>query len=277
MPTFKSFYPVKRQGLIAFPGGFSSARSQRVVAPVAAVLLILLVQEFLSRTGIIDPLRFPPASLVLATLVSEIVTGRAWTPVSRTLLTWFVALSLSFVSALCVGILIGMNRTVRSLFSVCIEFLRPIPSTALIPLVILTLGANMKGAIFLTWFGTVWQILPMIVRGISTIEPVSHDTARVFGFSSWQRLLWLTIPSMESYLLTGLRIGAAAALVLLIGMELLTGITGVGRDISLAYAGSNLRLMYAYVLISGLLGAGVNLLLSRAIDWRARYIGGTVK
>jgi ABC-type nitrate/sulfonate/bicarbonate transport system permease component len=244
------------------------------LAPVVGVLVIAGSEELLSRTGLISPSKFPPASRVLGALAQEIGSGAIIEPVSRTLLTWAVSLVIAFFGAVVIGTVLGLSRTLLALCAPIIEFLRPVPATALIPLVILAIGANMRGAMFLTVFGTIWQILPIVIRATAIGDPVAQDTARVFGFTAWQRLRWVTFPAMEPYLLTALRIGASAALVILVGMELLVGITGIGRKIALSYDGENLRLMYAYVLVSGVLGAGVNLLLNTLIARRMALRGG---
>jgi ABC-type nitrate/sulfonate/bicarbonate transport system permease component len=238
------------------------------------LILVASFEEILSRFGAINGVQFPPISRVMSALLDEMTSGDLWRPLQQTLATWLLALALSFVGALVVGTVIGSSRVVRELTSPILEFLRPIPSTALIPLVILTLGVNIYGATFLTFVGTLWQILPMVVRAQSGVDPVSRDTALVYGFTPWQRFRWLTLPSMEPYLLTALRIGASAALILLVGMELLTGVAGIGREISLAYAGSNLPRMYAYILVSGLLGASINLVLARVIAARIATVKG---
>jgi ABC-type nitrate/sulfonate/bicarbonate transport system permease component len=257
-----------------------SGRSGNVLSasvPFVFIILLATLQDLSSRLGVINSTKFPPFGDVIGALVSEIAGGRLVAPVLVTVGTWLASLAISFLGALILGGLIGASPALRALFAPIIEFLRPVPSTALIPLVVLVIGANFRGALFLTAFGTVWQILPMVVRAISTIDLVASDTARVFALTGWQRLRWLTLPSMEPFLLTGLRIGASTSLVLLIGIELLVGISGIGREISIAYAGGSLRLMYAYVLVAGFLGLAFNLGLARVVEYRLALVRGSTR
>ena len=62
-----------------------------------------------------------------------------------------------------------------------IEFLRPIPSAALIPLLVLTLGTNVKSEVFLAAFGAFWPLLVQTMYGVRDVDPVALDTARSFG------------------------------------------------------------------------------------------------
>ncbi|THT98810.1 ABC transporter permease subunit [Lampropedia puyangensis] len=242
--------------------------------PFITLVLLLSVAEFLSRQALINPRKFPPVSAVLQALWTEASTGRLWPSLSQTLLTWALALAVSFAVALLLGVGLGTQRVIRASALPVLEFIRPVPSTALIPLVILTLGTSLQAALFLTAFGTVWQILPSILRGVARVDPVVEDTARAFGFTTSQRLRWIVLPGMTPYLWTALRLGAAAALVLLISMELLAGINGVGHQIAMAYAGGNTTAMYAYILVAALVGGIVNLGLTRLVEQRIARAGG---
>ena len=239
-----------------------------VSTPLLTLIALAAVQEGLARSGAINPRKFPPVSQVLEALLAEISQGRLWSPLAQTLGTWALAVLVSFVLALLLGIGLGSHRFIRAAATPIIEFIRPVPSTALIPLVVLTLGSGLQGALFLTCFGTVWQILPSIFRGLGQVETVAEDTARAFSFSRWQRLRWLVVPSMLPFLWTALRLGAAAALVLLISMELLAGINGIGHEIANAYAGANTPTLYAYILVAALIGGAVNLLLGAYVKQR---------
>jgi ABC-type nitrate/sulfonate/bicarbonate transport system permease component len=83
---------------------------------------------------------------------------------------------------------------------------------------------------------------------------VATDTARSFGFSRIQRLLYVTFPSAVPYIATGLRISSAVALILSVTAELVIGSAGLGREINVARAGGNVELMYALIIQTGLLG-----------------------
>ena len=59
-----------------------------------------------------------------------------------------------------------------------IEFLRPIPSAALIPVLFLTLGTNLNSEIFLATFGAFWPLLVQTMYGVHDVDPIATDTAR---------------------------------------------------------------------------------------------------
>ena len=63
-----------------------------------------------------------------------------------------------------------------------IEFLRPIPSVALIPLAVLIYGSGLESKVFLAAFAATWPLLMQTLYGVQDVDPVATDTARSFGF-----------------------------------------------------------------------------------------------
>jgi ABC-type nitrate/sulfonate/bicarbonate transport system permease component len=144
-----------------------------------------------------------------------------------------------------------------------IEFLRPIPSVALIPLAVLIWGSGLESKVFLAAFAATWPLLMQTLYGVQDVDPVATDTARSFGFSRPQRLVHVTLPSAVPYIATGVRISAAVALILAVTAELVIGSPGLGREINIARQSEAVDDMYALIAVTGLLGWGVNVVFSR--------------
>ena len=96
------------------------------------------------------------------------------------------------------GVALGLSDLGASAFRVPIEFLRPIPSAALIPLLFLTLGTNFKSEVFLATFGAFWPILVQTMYGVRDVDPVTSDTARSFGVPPTERLWRITLPERRA-------------------------------------------------------------------------------
>ena len=207
---------------------------------------------------------FPPISETLATLGEELGTASFWDAVANTLQGWALGLAIAAAAAIPLGIVIGSSRLLYRALRVPIEFLRPIPSVALIPLAILIYGTGLGGKVFLAAFACFWQLLVATLYGVQDTDPVATDTARSFGFSHAQRLFRVTLPSAVPYIATGLRIASAVALILTITAELVIGAEGLGRSINLARSGGNEELMYALILATGVLGLLLNAIFVRA-------------
>jgi ABC-type nitrate/sulfonate/bicarbonate transport system permease component len=231
--------------------------------PLVAVLLLLLLWEAIVRAGLIPESSIPPASAAIGELVEEVGTTEMWKAVGNTLQGWAIGLLLAIVIGVTAGIVIGSSRWVYRALRIPIEFLRPIPSVALIPLAVLVYGSGLESKVFLAAFAATWPLLMQTLYGVQDVDPVATDTARAFGFSRGARLVRVTLPSAVPYIATGVRISAAVALILVVTAELVIGAPGLGRGINLARQGGNVELMYALILATGLLGMAVNAVFTR--------------
>ena len=84
--------------------------------------------------------------------------------------------------------IIGSSRWVYRAFRVPIEFLRPIPSVALIPLAVLIYGTGLESKVFLAAFASFWPLLIQTIYGVQDVDPVATDTARSFGLGRLARM-----------------------------------------------------------------------------------------
>jgi ABC-type nitrate/sulfonate/bicarbonate transport system permease component len=191
---------------------------------------------------------------------------------------WALGLGIATALAVPIGIVIGSSRLLYRASRAVIEFLRPIPSVALIPLAILIYGTGLQSKVFLATFACFWQMLVQTLYGVQDVDPVATDTARSFGFSRVQRLFRVTLPSSIPYIATGLRIASAVSLILNVTAELVIGSAGLGRSINVARSGGDVELMYALIIATGLLGVVLNAIFvqgeRRLLHWHPSHRPG---
>ncbi|MEA2379303.1 MAG: hypothetical protein QOK00_1856 [Thermoleophilaceae bacterium] len=226
--------------------------------PWLSVAAVLVLFELLPRIGVLPREHFPPISQTLDTLAQQAGESKFWDAVGNTLQGWALGLGIAAALAIPLGIVIGSSRLLYRAMRGLIEFLRPIPSVALIPLAILVYGTGLQSKVFLAAFASFWQVLVATLYGVQDVDPVATDTARSFGFSRVQRLFRVTLPSAVPYVATGLRIASAVSLILTVTAELVIGSAGLGRSINLARSGGNEELMYALIVATGVLGLVLN-------------------
>jgi ABC-type nitrate/sulfonate/bicarbonate transport system permease component len=232
--------------------------------PWLGVATTLAALELLTRTNAISSRHFPPPTEMFSALADQVTTGEFWAAVGNTLEGWALGLAVAAAIAVPVGIVVGSSRPLYRSVRAVIEFLRPIPSVALIPLAVLIWGSGLESKVFLAAFASTWPLLMQTLYGVQDVDPVATDTARSFGFSRPQRLLYVTLPSAVPYIATGVRISAAVALILAVTAELVIGAPGLGREINIARQGGAVDIMYALIVVTGLLGWAVNVLFTRA-------------
>jgi ABC-type nitrate/sulfonate/bicarbonate transport system permease component len=224
--------------------------------------------ELLPRLGVVPARWVPPLSEVGRALAAEARERRFWDAVADTLLTWALGLAIAVIAGVVVGVVIGAVPVLRAATASTIEFLRPIPSVALIPLVTVLYGVTIKSTLVLVVYASFWQVLIQVLHGVADVDPVARDTASIYRLPKVRYLYW---PTALPYVATGVRLAAAVALILTVTGELVIGSPGLGKQIAVAQMSDRVPLMYALVLVTGLIGVAANVLARlaerRALAW----------
>ncbi|MCU1545264.1 MAG: transporter permease [Homoserinimonas sp.] len=243
-------------------------------------MLFLLIWEAATRTGLVNPKFFPPATVVLAQLGQDLVSADFWASVGLTMRSWLIGLLSAGIAATALGFIIGSSTFLRRITHSTIEFLRPIPSVALIPLAVLLFGIKMESSLMLIIYASFWQILIQVLYGTADVDSVAMDTAKSYGLGWWARIRYVVWPTTLPYLITGLRLAAAVALILAITAELVIGAPGLGKEIALNQSGGSVVPMYSLVVATGLIGVAINigmrLLEKRVLRWHSSQRGDVI-
>jgi ABC-type nitrate/sulfonate/bicarbonate transport system permease component len=224
------------------------------LAGLAAVL------EAVPRLGLVSPRYLPPFSRLVGALGQQAGQREFWLALGETLRGWAIGLAIAVTAGVVVGLVIGSVTGLRAVTGSTIEFLRPIPSVALIPLAVLLFGTNLRSTLLLVVYAAFWQVLVQVLAGVADVDPVAAETARSYRLGAWARLAHLTWPSALPYVLTGVRLAAAVALVLAVTAELVIGSPGLGQEIAIAQTSNAVATLYALVVVTGLVGVAINML-----------------
>lgn len=260
----------------------AASRSARRRIPDAAlpwlsVAGVLVLFEILPRIGILPREHFPPISETISTLVDQLGESSFWEAVWNTLQGWALGLGIAAALAIPLGIVIGSSRLLYRATRGVIEFLRPIPSVALIPLAVLMFGTRLQSTLLLVVYASFWQVLIQVLYGVADVDPVAQDTARSYRLGRWARIRYLVWPTALPYVMTGVRLAASVALILAITAELIIGSPGLGREIAIAQTSGAVAIMYALVVATGLLGVIINVLVRllerRVLSWHVSVRG----
>ncbi|GAA3208019.1 ABC transporter permease [Actinocorallia longicatena] len=224
--------------------------------------------ELAPRTGLVDERYLPPFSAMVTALADQAATEQFWRSLAETLRGWAIGLTAAMAAGVLLGILIGGIPLLREATASTIEFLRPIPSVALIPLAVLLFGTGMRSTLVLVVYASFWQVLVQVLYGVRDVDPVARETARSYRFRPLTRVRTVIWPTALPYVMTGFRLGAAVALILEVTGELVIGSPGLGREIAVAQTSGAVASMYALVIVVGLIGVAVNTV-ARATERRA--------
>ncbi|WP_395104876.1 ABC transporter permease [Actinomadura sp. SCN-SB] len=216
------------------------SRTGTWVRGAVGVAVLFAASEALGRAGIVDRSYLPPASDVVVR-AAELATDTEFLfNVRVTLTAWALGLLSAIAIAVPLGLLLGSVPAVNTATRAIVEFLRPIPSVALIPLAALLLGSGLEMEVPLIIYASSWPILFNTMYGLDEVDPTAKETLRSFGFGRMQVLLRVSLPSAAPFIATGIRLAAAIALILAIGTEILSGF-GDGLGTFIGEAGITLN------------------------------------
>lgn len=264
-------------------GGRRPAWIGRWARGAAGVVVFLLLAEAAGRLGIISRSALPLTSSVAWRTVLLAGNGRFLADLGATVEAWAVGMAITVAVGVPLGVLLGSLPGVRTATRAVVEFLRPIPSVALILLVSLLLGPGLRMAATLIVYGAIWPVLYNTVAGIDDVDPVAKETHRAFGFSRLQAVWMVSLPSAAPFIGTGIRLASAVALILDIATGYITGPIngpGIGAYISNEATGTgNLTVILAATVWAGILGLVLDLLLTgvqrRLLRWHHTRLGET--
>ncbi|MEV5898289.1 ABC transporter permease [Nonomuraea fuscirosea] len=248
----------------------------RLLRGVAGVTGFLVAAELFIRFGLGEGLVFPAPSAILLGAWELLADGAFLEGALATLTNWVLGLLAATAVAVPAGVLLGALPPAERAIRPVLEFLRPIPSVAIIPLAILLIPVDELMKVSVIVYASIWPILINTLYGMRDVDPMAKDTLRAFGFGPLAVLVRVSLPSAAPFVATGVRIAAGIALVLAVSAELVAGgAAGIGVYVNVAGSGNRTDLMMAATFWAGVLGVAANLALlageRRLFHWhRAR-------
>jgi ABC-type nitrate/sulfonate/bicarbonate transport system permease component len=234
---------------------------------------VIVLWELASVTGLLPRDSFPSTVDVGSQLWVLLQSPYLWGAVGQTFQGWAMGIVIGSVLAVIVGALLGRNWFAFASVIPVIEFLKTVPTIAILPLVIVVLGPTLHMKVFVVAWGIFWPLVIQVIYGVRAVDPVVRDNARVLQLRGWRLFTTVTLPSAAPYVATGMRVAAAVGLILAVIAELIGGAPGLGLNILVAEnAGpSELPAMYVYILMTGVVGILVTALFTllerRMLHW----------
>jgi ABC-type nitrate/sulfonate/bicarbonate transport system permease component len=156
-----------------------------------------------------------------------------------------------------------------------LESLRPMPKAALLPVLMLFLGIDTTMKVTAIVLSTFFPVLINTMQGVRGVDPVLIATGRTFGLSRFAITRKIVLPAAFPYILAGMRIGVALALLVTILAEMLAGTGGLGFIIIDNQRSFLIRQMYSWLVILALLGlclnAAMNFAERRLAPWLEKH------
>jgi ABC-type nitrate/sulfonate/bicarbonate transport system permease component len=224
----------------------------------AVLVALLVVWELSVRLKWVVTPTWPAVSTVFETFWTSLADGTYLEVFGPSLKRLVIGYVIATVCAVGIGIAMGVWRRMYLLFEPLVELLRPIPSPAYLPMAIIFLGIDDTMKVFMVAFASFFPILLNTVTGVRSVDPVLLDTGRTFGLRRAQIIRRIVLPAAAAYILTGMRISLAIALIVTVIAEMVAGNSGIGFYILSAQRSFLMPEMYAGVIALALLGFALN-------------------
>lgn len=223
-----------------------------IALPVPIVFII--VWELLSQNGIVNPAVFPPPSIIFSTFwemtKSTELIHHAIISVWRVLQGFFIG----SVLAIILGVVLGFSHRTEKMLSFVIGFLRPIPTLAWIPLLILWMGIDEASKVTLIVIGTFWTVFVNVAQGIKYVDKQLLEVATILEKDRWTLLTKVILPAALPSIFGGLRAGMDMAWRSVVGAELIAASVGLGFLISYAREVSQTDVIFVGIIAIGIIG-----------------------
>lgn len=238
-------------------------------------LLFIMIWYAVAQARLVSPVFLPGPERAWDALVYGLIEGdllaKTLATIERMIYGWLLA---SLVGIL-IGAVIGVSQAARTYVEPMLEFLRPLPASAMMPVAIALLGLTDAMVLAVIAFGALWPMLLATVHGFAAVEPRLYQVSRALGLSRREVIWKIALPSAMPDILSGMRVGLTIALILAVVGEMLASRPGLGQAILLAARSFQSADLYAGVILLGLIGYVSGTLLSaveaRILRWRAPH------
>jgi sulfonate transport system permease protein len=250
---------------------------QRIAWLIAGLLVgvaLIGFWQLIVDAHLVSPVVLPGPDRTWRALVQGFMSGNlTWKVVGtfeRMLYGWLLASLLGVA----IGALIGISSLARAYLEPTLEFLRPLPASAIIPAAIALMGLSDSMILAVIAFGALWPMLLSTIHGFAAVEPRLYEVSRLLGLSRWQVIWKIGLPNAMPDILAGMRLGLTTALILAVVGEMLASRDGLGQWILLSARSFRAPDLFAGVILLGLMGYASTLVLSavegRLLQWRSR-------
>jgi len=256
---------------VPFRGGGFKTRKFGYVGPLVFIVIIA-IWEFGSQTGIISPIALPAPSEAFSAIQDLVRTGQLWTHLQASLYRLSVGWFFGSMLGVTIGLAIGLFSIARAGLSPIVSALFPIPKIALLPLFIVWFGIGEGSKVATILFGTFFPTVIATYGGVDNVDRNLIRMGQSFGLSWLSIVRKIIIPGALPAILSGFRISASIAIVLLVAAEMIGAQYGIGAYILMAGAIFATDQLIAGVAMLSILGLTIGWLIGKAeqyfLNWR---------
>ena len=266
-------------------------RLRRFLRGIIVPVLVLALWSWLSNSGLLRPEILPSPLAVIARWILYLAPQESFAEAKHQIGEWLYSsemLSDAYNSlyriaigfgiggglALPLGLLMGTDKRIYALFDPIVQFLRPIPPIAYIPLSILWFGLGNPPAFFLISIGAFFPVLLNTIAGVMQVDGIYIRAAQNLGAGRLTMFWRVIIPAATPYILAGARIGLGTSFIVVIVAEMIAVNSGLGYRILEAREYLWSDKVVAGMITIGFLGLALDMAMTRLNNYLLRWHRG---
>ncbi|MEO6276455.1 ABC transporter permease [Roseateles sp.] len=225
-----------------------------------------------TKFGWVSRVFLPSPAIAFDSLADGLANGQllAFTlaTLGRMAMGWFLASLLGIV----LGAWIGSSPVARAWIEPTLEFLRPLPASALIPLAIAVFGLSAGMVLAVVAIGAMWPVLLATSHGVASVHVRLKEVTAALQLSRMDYLLKIGLPNAMPDILAGMRLAMTVSLIVSVVGEMVASQPGLGQAVLLAARSFQSGELFAGALLLGLIGFTSNVILAvaerRLLRWQ---------
>jgi sulfonate transport system permease protein len=242
------------------------------VASILVATGFIAAWQLIANLRLVSPVFLPGPDKAWAALVRGFSGGDLAAKLIGTLEHMAYGWLAASITGIALGALIGSSKVMRAYIAPSLEFLRPLPVSAVIPVAIAMLGLTQGMALFVIAFGAIWPIMLATIHGFAAVEPRLYEVARSLQMSRTSVIGKIALPSALPDILAGMRLSLTVALILSVVCEILAGLDGLGQWVLLSARAFRSADLFAGVILLGATGyltsIAMSLVEQRLLAWQ---------
>ena len=245
----------------------------RIIQLVLITGLLILWEMIIRLNG---ETLIPTPSKSFIALYDLIINGIMMPDLMASLGRVVIGFSIALAIGLLLGFLLGLLPVFQNAIMGVFELMRPIPPIAWIPIAVSLLGIGNASALFVIFIGSFFPILTNTLLGVSNVEKVHLEAAKVLGASKFRSFRGVIFPSTLPSIFAGIRVGLGFAWMCVVAAEMFAARSGLGYAIQLNRQLFRLDRVIACMIVIAIVGflmaRFISLLEKICIPWRRNYI-----
>ncbi|SMG34299.1 NitT/TauT family transport system permease protein/taurine transport system permease protein [Paraburkholderia susongensis] len=244
----------------------------------SAVLVVsVALWQVVSMAGIFPAFALPSPVAVWQAFVEIVRNGYGGQALISDILISCFRIVIGFVGAIAIGVPIGLlmsrNKIVFDIIDPLLQFIRPVPPLAYIPLLVVWFGIGELPKAILILVGTIPVIIIGTMSGVKSTPALRISVARTLGASNAQIFRRVVLPSALPEIFTAMRVGIGVAWTCLVAAELIAASSGLGWLVQFAGQALQVAIVIVGIVIIGLIGYAMELVIRRIENWVVPWRG----